>query len=1155
MNEQAGTVGGEQPAGRDQALSLIQNRIAQFIWTCDPALLTGPDASRMISATRDLVHLPLTDPAEMTLLSSAGVLAWLRYLVLPAGIDRPALGVAAGLFEPVHAQDPARTIEHLRPLCAAMHQPGADLSQLLLRWCGEHDAVKDGLLAWTMATVAGNDRMRAAGLSRLAEQLAATPAGPRRLNVVIAAFHTAIEAGSADDPDQAARLSNLAGSLEDRYDQTGNPVDLDEAADALRRAVGLSDPHRGASHLSNLSGALQRRYMHNGDQRDLDEALAIARQAVTASPGTASFRHNLASALGLQYQASGQPADLDAMIAEEREALHHDPSAGRERAAKLSELGVGLRASYDLTGRVAELDESIKVHREAIEETPPTDPAGLAIRLNALGTALTARYGRFGQMADLTTSIEVYEQALAAAPDGFPHISLLLSNAGGAYRARYERDRDPGDLTEAADRIGAAYARSRADDPQVYMYGINLGAVVLLRYRASKDPAHLDQAITVLQIIVDDREPGAGPRMLAAGLATLGTALADRYNLTSADADAAAAQRACQQAIALTPDDDIRHDAYCASLASIMSSQAIRTGDEADRAAALAALQDAAASPVVPTSTRIVSAQVAASLCADAGQWKQAAELLGPAVKLLPLTAPRELARTDQEHWLGRFTDLAADAAACALEAGAPEDALAALEFGRGIMLARAFRLRDVDSALRDATPTLASQFERIRAELDTADPLPHLSNDTPDGPLHAFDRNEARFARRRQLIAELDQLTEQIRGLPGLAGFLAPPSAAELASAAAEGPVVFVNVSRYRSDALILTAGGLRPPVRLPRLDPGSAAEKAATLLAAVTGPDSFTGSAPSLREMAAQQERDQQTISQILFWLWETTTGPVLAALGHTQDLALGETKPRVWWCPTGVLSYLPLHAAAGPAGSALDRVVSSYTPTGYALLEARKRQGRTDGADGDGRGLTVVAMPHTDGAPDLPGAGQEARLLAERFPAAEILGTWPGAAAPATRASVLAALRDRAFAHFACHGQCDMAEPANSLLQVSDHATDPLTTADVAQLDLGHARFAYLSACETAQTSPTLTNEAQHLVAAFLLAGYPQVIGTLWRIDDSAAFSMVQGVYDQIAPPGQALNPALAAQALHAAAVDLRERYPDTPTYWAAHIHAGA
>ena len=618
MNEQAGTVGGEQPAGRGQALSLIQNRIAQFIWTCDPALLTGPDASRMISATRDLVHLPLTDPAEMTLLSSAGVLAWLRYLVLPAGIDRPALGVAAGLFEPVHAQDPARTIEHLRPLCAAMHQPGADLSQLLLRWCDEHDAVKDGLLAWTVATVAGNDRMRAAGLSKLAEQLAASPAGPRRLNVVIAALHTAIEAGFADGPDQAARLSNLAGSLEDRYDQTGNPADLDEAVDALRRAVGLSDPHRGASHRSNLSGALQRRYMHNGNQRDLDEALATARQAVTASPGTASFQHNLASAAGLQYQASGRPTDLDAMIAEEREALHHDPSGGRERAAMLSELGVGLRASYDLTGRVAELDESIKVHREAIEQTPPTHPAGLAIRLNALGTALTARYGRFRQMADLTTSIEVYEQALAAAPDGFPHISLLLSNAGGAYRARYEDERggDPGDLTEAADRIGAAYARSRADDPLVYMYGINLGAVVLLRYRASKDSAHLDQAITVLQIIVNDREPGADPRTLAAGLATLGTALADRYNLTSADADAAAAQRACQQAIALAPDDDIRHDAYCASLASIMASKAILTDDEADRTAALAALQDAAASPVVPTSTRIVSAQVAASLCA-----------------------------------------------------------------------------------------------------------------------------------------------------------------------------------------------------------------------------------------------------------------------------------------------------------------------------------------------------------------------------------------------------------------------------------------------------------------------------------------------------------------------------------------------------------
>ena len=92
---------------------------------------------------------------------------------------------------------------------------------------------------------------------------------------------------------------------------------------------------------------------------------------------------------------------------------------------------------------------------------------------------------------------------------------------------------------------------------------------------------------------------------------------------------------------------------------------------------------------------------------------------------------------------------------------------------------------------------------------------------------------------------------------------------------------------------------------------------------------------------------------ILDILAWIWDTITGPVLAALGHTSTPADGESWPQVWWCPVGLLAYLPLHAAGHHADvaagqphprTALDRVISSYTTTvrglGWARASIRTR-----------------------------------------------------------------------------------------------------------------------------------------------------------------------------------------------------------------------
>jgi hypothetical protein len=186
-------------------------------------------------------------------------------------------------------------------------------------------------------------------------------------------------------------------------------------------------------------------------------------------------------------------------------------------------------------------------------------------------------------------------------------------------------------------------------------------------------------------------------------------------------------------------------------------------------------------------------------------------------------------------------------------------------------------------------------------------------------------DGNSRWGDRRTALAGEWDELVEQARRLPGFQDFLLPPAPQTLLAAADPGPVVVLNVSRWRCDALVVRADGVEV-VRLATLTAAAVTERTADHLDVVAGDQD-----PPVRE-----ERLRSTME----WLWDEVADPVLTALGHTGRP--DGRWPRVWWCPTGPFRSLPVHGAGYHAHAdgrtVIDRVVSSYTPTLRALREAR-------------------------------------------------------------------------------------------------------------------------------------------------------------------------------------------------------------------------
>jgi CHAT domain-containing protein len=257
--------------------------------------------------------------------------------------------------------------------------------------------------------------------------------------------------------------------------------------------------------------------------------------------------------------------------------------------------------------------------------------------------------------------------------------------------------------------------------------------------------------------------------------------------------------------------------------------------------------------------------------------------------------------------------------------------------------------------------------------------------------------------------------------------------------------------------------------------------------------------------------------------------------------------------------LFGLLPLHAAGhhddpvdDPERRAVhDRVISSYTTTVRALRDARA----TRPAPQQPPHALVVGVPTLPGVPGrLDGVPKETAAVRQYFPQGE---HFVEPARTPTTAAVLDELPHHAVAHFACHGVSDAEDPSRSQLLLPDYATDPLTVARLTDrlTHLGAARLAYLSACSTTAVDRVeLLDEAIHLTGAYQLAGYPQVIGTLWEINDVIAADVAAAFYARLQAPDGRIDTSRGALALHDTIRTLAREYAQAPWLWAAYLHTG-
>ena len=188
----------------------------------------------------------------------------------------------------------------------------------------------------------------------------------------------------------------------------------------------------------------------------------------------------------------------------------------------------------------------------------------------------------------------------------------------------------------------------------------------------------------------------------------------------------------------------------------------------------------------------------------------------------------------------------------------------------------------------------------------------------------------------------------------------------------------------------------------------------------------------------------------------------------------------------------------------------------------------------------GQKLLALGNPDlGNPDfnLVYAEDEVKKLAEIYPDARIL-----TGAEASEAAVQLLAPDADILHLACHGVIDEDDPMKSHLRLApDKDNDGFLTADeIMDLNLP-CSLVTLSACDTGRGRILMGGDILGLTRAWIYAGAPSVLASLWKVDDRATSRLMTAFYENLKTHDK-------AKALQLAQIDMIKEGLG-PFYWAA------
>ena len=187
---------------------------------------------------------------------------------------------------------------------------------------------------------------------------------------------------------------------------------------------------------------------------------------------------------------------------------------------------------------------------------------------------------------------------------------------------------------------------------------------------------------------------------------------------------------------------------------------------------------------------------------------------------------------------------------------------------------------------------------------------------------------------------------------------------------------------------------------------------------------------------------------------------------------------------------------------------------TPSATLYIRALAKEKRKRSAPHSEPGL-VLGNPSFDhtrfGLSDLPSAEAEARRIAGMYPGSQLL-----LKSAATRKSFLEGVQRFSWIHFAGHSVINRDQPLFSMLVLAPAPdggdSGVLYGHEIYSLKLASTRLVVLSACDTGNESGS-DEGSTSIARAFLAAGVPAVVASLWATDDRASAELFARFHERL------------------------------------------
>ncbi|KIJ30106.1 hypothetical protein M422DRAFT_187563 [Sphaerobolus stellatus SS14] len=959
-------------------------------------------------------------------------------------------------------------------------------------------------------------------------------------------------------PDKARFLTSLGSSWEERFARLHNIPDIEEAITIHKQAVFLTTMNFSdrARKLTNLGNSLHQRFKHLHDLDDINNAIILQREAQLINllpdgdPKKPGYLNCHALSLLYRFKHFRNLSDVIEAILIQQKAIELTSEGHVDRPGLLSNLGNSFRQRFEYLGDVVDIDSAIQAQRQAVELTEDVNQDKPSFISN-LANSLSRRFEYLRERSDIDEAVAAQQYAVDLCPNGHNRKAIFYNSLGISLCIWFRQVKEHADI----DRAITAHLNAMELIPKggTEKTGLlfNLANSLLTRFDSLQELGDINKAISFCQRAVDLTPDIHASKAIL--LSSLGLMFSARFQLLQELTDLDKAISMQQQALNLIPDGHSDEALIYGNLAVSLSHRFDLLQKAEDMDKAIGAFRVATKSHAGNSVAQYTFALNWASLCLRAGNPSLSLEAYSAILEMIPQLAwvGHKVARRYSE--LSKIGSIVNKAAAVAISLGKENLALEWLEEGRNIVWQQILQLRNPADELRLRDPELADKLQVISFALEA------VGSSSNDRRMQIIDlktqslNTEGDAQRHRALAAEYKTIINQIRQLEGFESFLRPKKLSELLPAASNGPVVVINMHSSRCDALVLqTFDSSQPVIHIPL--PEFSFEKAKQL---------YFQKNTILHEQSTRYDRKLVTVTDsmthgvsslqsVLADLWICVVSPILEKIQKTLTKRDNDHLPHLTWCATGPLAFLPLHAAGIYGNDSLnhpkvkisDYFISSYCPTLSSLL----RHPLKHDACKLHSNILIVSQPNT-GQP-LPGTIQEVQSIMKHAPPDHILHLNDK---QATINMVLEEMEQHDWIHLACHGIQNIRDPLKSAFALSDGM---LQLESLLGKSFHHAEVAFLSACQTATGDAHLPEEAIHLAAGMLTAGFRNVVGTMWSIKDKDAPLVADIFYSTLLQESRRKDGSLnVAYALHKAVEKLRETVGERSfERWVPFIHFG-